>query len=108
MIESVYSFLMGKDDLCLHDISKVQLPEKICPFGFKRERDCPFDYDLSKCPHHLDEMGLREIGEYLCKVLYYDEDDKDKNEDFGSQVSPELIAKLKAHWEQTKCQKSTE
>jgi len=97
MIESIFSSIVTKDDVCLYDIHKVKLPDKICPFGCKKEV-CPLGWDnVGKCPHDLDAKDLPELSEYLIKVFYHDTEDGEGGEKRHSeQIAPE---KLKAFME---------
>jgi len=78
LIQSIFEFIASKDNLCLEDIANVELPDKMCPFGCKKESGCPYDYNADKCPHNLDGMSLDELTVYLIKVFYYDDGDDDK------------------------------
>lgn len=80
LIQSIFEFVATKENLCLEDIANVKLPDKMCPFGCKlgKEKECPYDYDISKCPHNLDDMSLDELTVYLVKILHYDSKSVDK------------------------------
>ena len=81
LIQSIFEFIATKDDLCLEDIANIKLPDKICPFGCKKETECPYDYNPNKCPHNLDKMSLDELNMYLIKLFYYDGDAINKKPD---------------------------
>lgn len=92
LTQSILEALFVEKNKCLDDISKIKLPEKMCPFGCKKD-SCPeYDYDASKCPHNLDNKDLGELGEYLVKLLYLkDKDEDDSGTDEVKKVPDEVI-----------------
>lgn len=95
LIQSIFELVLTKNNVCFEDISEVKLPEKLCPFGCKKD-DCPYDYDVNKCPHNLDEKDLEELGMYLIKFLYYEDGDK-KEQDEVKKVPKKVLDAFMAY-----------
>ena len=90
---------MSKDDTCLDDIYKVELPENLCPFGCKKKQ-CPgYDWDANKCPHDLSLKSLSELSEYAVKSFYFsaDEDGGGDNERMSKQVDPKVLQAIQEY-----------
>ena len=84
----------------MHDIYQVQLPEKMCPFGCKKEL-CPLGWDnVAKCPHNLDEKSMEELSEYLIKSFYYKDagDDTESGEPRHSKMVPKEFTEAFLKW----------
>lgn len=91
LIQSIFEFISSKDETCLNDIFAVELPEQICPFGCKKT-GCIYNYDVTRCPHNLDEKSLDELYEYMLKIYYHKSDNDDgNNESMIKKVPKDLL-----------------